>query len=159
MPTLPQLLEEDIRFLDDSLRDLLARTDATTALIIDQGGFLLASRGDDQQFDLTTIAALASGAYLANQTIANLVHETNFNSVYQEGEKSSMFVLSVDEHCLLVIIFKAQVSVGLIKYYAAPAAEQIAAQMRVAQARDPAAGLDLSELNLANTGALFKRKD
>ena len=31
--------------------------------------------------------ALASGAFLANQTIANLVHETNFNSVYQQGEK------------------------------------------------------------------------
>jgi predicted regulator of Ras-like GTPase activity (Roadblock/LC7/MglB family) len=158
MATLPQLLEEDIQRLDDALRELLEKSDATTALIIDQGGFLIASQGDARQFDLTTIAALASGAYMANQTIANLVHETNFNSVYQQGEKFSMFVICIDENCMLVVIFKAQVSVGVIKYFAMPAAEQIAAQLRVAQERDPGGGLDLSVLNLADTSDLFKRK-
>jgi predicted regulator of Ras-like GTPase activity (Roadblock/LC7/MglB family) len=158
MATLPQLIEEDISRLEDALRHLLERSEATTALIIDQGGFLITSAGDLRQFDLTTIAALASGAYLANQTIANLVHETNFNSVYQQGEKFSMFVLCVDEHCLLVVIFKAQVSVGAVKYFAIPAADQIAGQLRRAQQRDPGAGLDLSELNLADTSDLFKKK-
>ena len=158
MATLPQLIEEDIEHLDDALRDLLEKSDATTALIIDKGGFLIASQGDLRQFDTTTIAALASGAFMANQTIANLVHETSFNSVYQQGEKYSMFVVCVDENCLLVVIFKAQVSVGVVKYYAVPASEQIAEQMVRAQERDPGAGLDLSELNLADTSGLFKRK-
>jgi len=156
--TLPQLIEEDIQRLDDVLLDLLQKSDATTALVIDKGGFLIGSQGDTRQFDLTTIAALASGAFMANQTIANLVHETNFNSVYQQGEKYSMFALCVDEHCLLVIIFKAQVSVGMIKYFAGPAAEQIAAQLCVAQEREPGIGLDLSELNLADPSEVFKRK-
>src|ERR1041384_524196 len=150
MATLPQLIEEDVQQLEESLRELLEKTDATTALIMDKGGFLIAHQGDDRRFDLTTIAALASGAYLANQTIANLVHETNFNSVYQQGEKFSMFALSVDEQCMLVVIFKAQVSVGVVKYFAVPAAEQIAVQMRAAQERDPEGGLDLSVLNLAD---------
>src|SRR5215468_10078857 len=116
MPTLPQLIEEDVQRLDEILRELLAQTDGTTALVIDKGGFLICNCGDSRQFDLTTIAALASGAYMANQTIANLVHETNFNSVYQQGEKFSMFVICVDECCLLSVIFKAQVSVGAVKY-------------------------------------------
>ena len=34
---------------------------------------------------------------MANQTIANLIHETNFDSVYQQGQKYSMFVITVDE--------------------------------------------------------------
>lgn len=158
MGTLPQLLEEDIQRLEAALRELLEKSEATTALIIDQGGFLISSYGDCRQFDLTTIAALASGAFLANQTIANLVHETNFNSVYQQGERFSMFVLCVDEHCLLVVIFKAHVSVGVVKYFALPAGERIAAQMRFAHERDPDSGLDLSVLNLADTTELFKRK-
>src|SRR5258708_34383922 len=141
MATLPQLIEEDVQRLDDVLQELLEKTDATTALIIDKGGFLISSYGDARQFDLTTIAALASGAYLANQTIANLVHETNFNSVYQQGERFSMFVLCVDEHCLLAVIFKAHVSVGGVKYFALPAAESIAEQMRSAQEREPGGGL------------------
>jgi len=158
MATLPQLIEEDIERLDEVLGGLLEKSDATTAVVIDKGGFLISSKGDARQFDLTTIAALASGAYLANQTIANLVHETNFNSVYQQGEKFSMFALSVDEQCLLLVIFKAQVSVGVVKYFAVPAAEQIADQMRVAQQRDPEGGLDLSVLNLADTTDVFKQK-
>ncbi len=158
MGTLPQLIEEDIQRLEEVLREFLERSDATTALIIDQGGFLISSQGDARQFDLTTIAALASGAYLANQTIANLVHETNFNSVYQQGERHSMFAVSVDEYCMLVVIFKAQVSVGAVKYFALPAAEQIAGQMQLARDRDPAGGLDLSVLNLADASQVFKRK-
>ena len=112
MASLPQLIEEDIRQLDRILQELLANSEAATALIIDKGGFLITYTGESEQFDLTTIAALASGAYLANQTIANLVHEENFDSVYQQGEKFSMFVLNVDEYCLLVLIFPAFVSVG-----------------------------------------------
>jgi predicted regulator of Ras-like GTPase activity (Roadblock/LC7/MglB family) len=158
MGTLPQLIEEDIQCLDEALRELLDRSEATTAMVIDKGGFLISSYGDDRQFDLTTIAALASGAYLANQTIANLVHEPNFNSVYQQGERYSMFVLCIDEYCLLSVIFKAHVSVGVVKYFALPTGERIAAQMVRAQERDPGNGLDLSVLNLADTAELFKRK-
>ncbi len=158
MATLPQLIEDDTQRLDEVLRELLAQTDATTALIIDKGGFLIASQGDTRQFDLTTIAALASGAYMANQTIANLVHETNFNCVYQQGENFSMFIVCVDEYCLLAVIFKAQVGVGMVKYYAVPASEHIATQMKAARERDPGAGLDLSMLNLADPSDVFKRK-
>jgi predicted regulator of Ras-like GTPase activity (Roadblock/LC7/MglB family) len=158
MSTLPQLIEEDVQRLDDVLRELLAQTDATTALVIDKGGFLISSCGDSRQFDLTTIAALASGAYMANQTIANLVHETNFNSVYQQGEKHSMFVLSVDDYCMLVVIFRSQVSVGVIKYFSAPAAVGVAEQLQAAQQRDPSGGLDLSVLNVADTSDFFKRQ-
>ena len=156
--TLPQLIEEDVQCLETCLQELLEKSDSSTALIIDLGGFLISSQGDAKRFDLTTIAALASGAYMANQTIANLIHETDFNSVYQQGEKYSMFAVRVDEQCLLVVIFKAQVSVGLVKYYAAFTVERIAAQMRVAHDRNPEGGLDLSELNLADTSDVFKRK-
>jgi predicted regulator of Ras-like GTPase activity (Roadblock/LC7/MglB family) len=158
MATLPQVLEEDIQQLDDALRDLLKQSDGTTALVIDKGGFLIAQQGDTRQFELTTIAALASGAYLANQTIANLVHEDNFNSVYQHGEKFSIFTVAVDEHCLLVVIFEATVSVGAVKYFATPAAQKIARQLLIARERDPGQGLDLSMLNLADPSEIFKRK-
>ena len=70
---------------------------------------------------------------MANQTIANLVHEENFNSVYQQGEKYSMFVLNVDEYCLLVLIFRAAVSVGAVKYFAMGTSVKIAHQLKKAQ--------------------------
>jgi predicted regulator of Ras-like GTPase activity (Roadblock/LC7/MglB family) len=158
MATLPQLLEDDIQQLDEALSELLKQSDATTALVIDQGGFLITHYGDARKFDLTTIAALASGAYMANQTIANLVHETNFNSVYQHGEKFSMFTLAVNDQCLLVVIFQATVSVGAVKYFATPAADKIRKQLKISHERDPSQALDLSVLNLADPSEVFKRK-
>ena len=158
MATLPQLIEEDIQQLDRILQDLITHCEATTAAIIDKGGFLITHRGESESFDLTTIAALASGAYLANQTIANLVHEDNFDSVYQQGEKFSMFVLNVDEHVLLTLIFRAAISVGAVKYFALAASPKIARQLQAAQERDPEGGLDLSVLNLADTTKVFRRK-
>jgi Roadblock/LC7 domain. len=158
MATLPQLLEEDIQLLDDTLRELLKQTEATTAMVIDKGGFLITHQGDSRQFDLTTVAALASGAYMANQTIANLVHESNFNNVYQQGETFSMFVMCMDEYSLLMVIFKAQLSVGAVKYFATPAVEKMGKQMKLAHEREPGGGLDLSVLNVADTSGFFKRK-
>jgi predicted regulator of Ras-like GTPase activity (Roadblock/LC7/MglB family) len=156
--TLPPLIEADIRGMDDALGEFLRETDATTALVIDKGGFLITHKGDARGFDLTTIAALASGAYMANETIANLVHETHFSSVYQQGENFSMFANCIDEHCLLVIIFGSRLSVGAVKYFAAPAAEKIAEQLRAAQERDPDSGFDLSALNVADTESLFRKR-
>ncbi|MCX6896934.1 MAG: roadblock/LC7 domain-containing protein, partial [Verrucomicrobia bacterium] len=92
MPTLPQLIEADMQRLDAVLGELLRASEATAALLIDKGGFLLAQSGATAQFDPVTIAALSSGAFLANQSIANLVHEQNFNSVYQQGEKFSLLI-------------------------------------------------------------------
>lgn len=161
MATLPQLIEEDIQRFGVILQTLLDHTEAAAALVIDKGGFLithLASKDQEEQFDLTTIAALASGAYLANQTIANLVHETNFNSVYQQGEKYSIYATCAGEECLLVVIFEADHSVGVVKYFSEPAREKIAAQLKAAQERDPGAGLDLSVLNIADTSGVFKKK-
>jgi predicted regulator of Ras-like GTPase activity (Roadblock/LC7/MglB family) len=158
MITLPQLIDKDIRWIDRELHRLLKQTEATSALIIDQGGFLITNAGEEKEFDLTTIAALASGAYLANATIANLVREENFDCVYQQGQRFSMLVVSVGEFCLLVIIFKAEVGVGVVKYYAAAAVKRILHQMQVAQARAPGEGVDLSVLNVADPRDMFKRQ-
>lgn len=158
MVTLPQLLEADIHKLDAALRDLLKLCDATTALLTDQAGFLVTHQGDDQQFDLTTVAALASGAYMANQSIANLIHEDHFSSTYQQGERHSLFVTGVDEQCLLLVIFPAQNSVGAVKYYASGICRRLAAQLKLARQRDPGAGVDLATLNLADSESVFRRK-
>ena len=159
MATLPQLLEDDIRRLDDLLGGFVAQTDAIAALVIDKGGFLLAHHGDAENLDFTTIGALASGAFMANQTIAGLVNEKNFDSIYQQGEKFSMFVVNVDEHCMLAVIFQSRSGVGVVKFYAGAAVRKIARQLALAQERSPQAGLDLSALNATNPQDFFRKKE
>jgi len=159
MGTLPQLIEEDIVQLDAALRDLLVKSEAATALIADKGGFLITSQGNKDDFDLTSIAALASGAFMASQSIAGMVQETGFNNTFQQGQNYSIYIQDVDEHCLLLVLFPAGVGVGAVKYFAGTAAHGIARQMQTAQERDPSAGLDLSVLNVADASGFFKRRD
>lgn len=157
MSTLPQLIEEDILHLNEVLKDFLSQTDATTALVIDKGGFLITHQGKSADFDLTTIGALASGAFMANQTIAGLVNEPNFSSIHQQGENFSLFCCNVDEQVMLVIIFRCHV--GVVKYFITPAIKKIATQLEAARRRSPDQGIDLSVLNVANTQDVFRKKE
>ena len=155
---LPQLIEEDIREIDGALGDLLTKSEAISALVLDKGGFLITQCGDTRRFDTTTLGALAAAMYAATQGIASLVGEIDFSSVYQQGENISLLVNNVDEHCLLLVVFRAQISVGAVKYYALGTIAQLAQQLRAAQARAPGEGYDLSVLNIADTADLFRKK-
>jgi predicted regulator of Ras-like GTPase activity (Roadblock/LC7/MglB family) len=158
MATLPQLNVEDVRALDETLREFLAQTDATVALLVDKGGFLITHQGAAGELDLTTLGALASGAFLASQTIAGLVQETDFNHTVLQGARSSLCTLNVDEHCLLVVVFPSQTGIGVVKYYSAGALARLARLLAAARARDPEGGVDLSEMNLANPEDFFRKK-
>ncbi len=158
MPTLPQLIEEDIRELDRALQDLLQKCEGSAALLIDKGGFLITQVGGARQLDTTTLAALSAASFAATETIATLVNEPNFTTVYQQGESHSLLVLNVDEYCLLTVVFKAEISVGAVKYFAVSTAKQIAKQLKKAHRRAPGAGWDLSELNMADATPLFRKK-
>jgi predicted regulator of Ras-like GTPase activity (Roadblock/LC7/MglB family) len=158
MATLPQLNEDDIRKLDETLQEFLAQTEATVALIIDKGGFIITHHGAPGELDLTTLGALASGAFMASQTIAGLVNASNFNHTALEGEQASLFTVNVDTHCLLLVVFPSKVGIGVVKYYSTGAINRLAKQLAEARARNPGNGFDLSEINVADPQEFFRRK-
>jgi predicted regulator of Ras-like GTPase activity (Roadblock/LC7/MglB family) len=158
MPTFPQLIEEDIGEINNALLDLLAKSDASIAFLIDKGGFVITQCGRVGDLDITTLAALSAASFAATESIASLVQERNFSSVYQQGENFSLLVVNVDEQSLLTVIFKATLSVGAVKYYSTDTIKVVAAQLRKAHQRTPDHGLDLSMLNLADPSPLFRRK-
>lgn len=158
MHTLPQLIEEDVTLLDGALEALLSKTDASTAVITDKAGFCLVQRGDVDRFDVTSLAALASGSFEATQAIARIIDEPNFSCVYQQGERYSMLVSNIDEQTVLIVIFPVTVSVGLVRYYAAETLRACAEQFEKARHRAPGAGIDLAMLNVADTADIFKKR-
>ncbi|MGZ5544860.1 MAG: roadblock/LC7 domain-containing protein [Limisphaerales bacterium] len=158
MHTLPQLLEEDVNALDGALSELLARSDAATAIITDKAGFCLVEKGDTENFDVTSVAALASGSFEATQAIARIINE-NFSCVYQQGEKYSMLVNNIDEQTVLIVIFPNNVSVGLVKFYATDTLRACADQFERARTRAPGEGIDLAMLNIADTAGIFKKRE
>lgn len=157
MAQFPSLNQTDIDAIDAALRSLLEKSEAHLALLVEKAGYLIHQCGQPHALDTTTFATLGSNAYNAVQFMASLVNENNFSSMYQQGEKFSTLMVNVDENALVVIIFPTHLTVGSMKYYAAPVAKQVADQIRAASERDDVIGLDLSDLDAKNVGALFQK--
>ena len=154
---LPQLIAEDMRELDRLLGELVSRSEASAALIIDKAGFLIAQTGDFSEFDSTTLAALAAGTYAATQGMASVISEPNFTCVYQQGENLSLLVRNVDLETLVVVVFKANVSVGAVKYFSNACVPQLAKQFATASQRDPDGKLDLAMMNMEDSSGFFRK--
>lgn len=158
MATLPQLIADDVHRLDGTLQEFLDRTDAMVALVVDKGGFIITHQGAAGELDLTTLGALVSGAFMASQSIAGLVNAKDFNHTALEGEEASVLTMTIDEQCLLVVVFPSKVGIGVVKYYSAGVVKGLAVILAEARERDPAGGLDLSEMNLADPQEFFRKK-
>jgi predicted regulator of Ras-like GTPase activity (Roadblock/LC7/MglB family) len=158
MSQFPSLNREDIDHIDAVLRDLLKKSEANIALLVEKAGYLIHQCGNPEQLDTTTFATLGSNAYNAVQFMASLVNESNFTSMYQQGENYSTLMLNIDENSLLVIVFPTHLTIGSMKYYAGPAVKTIADRIQVSSQRGDT-GLDLSDLNPIDVQSLFQKKD
>jgi predicted regulator of Ras-like GTPase activity (Roadblock/LC7/MglB family) len=159
MSQFPQLNQEDIDVVHGVMQDLLKKSEAHVALLVEKAGYLIHQCGKPDEIDTTTFATLGSNAYNAVQFMAQLVNESNFTSMYQQGEHFSTLMVNVDENSLLVIVFPTHLTVGSMKYYASPAARSIADRILVASDRAPGQGLDLSDLDPADVQSLFHKKE
>ena len=158
MANFPQLNEDDFQQFTDLLTDLLNRSEASAALLVEKAGHLLHQAGQSEQFNAEVMATLASNSFNAVQFMAGLLGEQNFPGLYQQGENFSTLMLNVDEHCILVIIFRAQVGVGAVKHFASNTIKSLAVQIQTAQQRTPGVGFDLTDLDVTDASEMFKKK-
>lgn len=155
MGAFPALNQEDIDTVDKTLRELLQKSEANVALLVEKAGYLIHQCGNPEHLDTTTFATLGSNAYNAVQFMASLVNESNFTSMYQQGENFSTLMVNVDENSLLVIVFPTHLTVGSMKYYAGPAVRLINERIKVATARGDV--VDFSDVNASDVQALFHK--
>src|ERR1700709_1082239 len=137
MGQFPSLNQEDITQIQAVMTELLKKSEANVALLVEKAGYLIHQCGNPEELDTTTFATLGSNAYNAVQFMANLVNESNFTSMYQQGESYSTLMINVDENSLLVIVFPTSLTVGSMKYYAQPAVRALGAPIAEAAVRTP----------------------
>src|SRR4030095_15390728 len=155
MGQFPALNQADIAIVDGVLQEMLKKTEASVALLVEKAGYLIHQCGNQDAMDATTFATLGSNAYNAVQFMAQLVNENNFTSMYQQGEHFSTLMVNVDENSLLVIVFPTHLTVGSMKYYAGPAVRLIHDRIKVATVRGD--GVDFSDVDDRDVQALFQK--
>ena len=159
MDQFPQIIDEDFNIFDTALKELLEKSGATTALIVEKAGYLIVERGEEAPFNTAELATLASNAFNATQFMAERMDEPNFSSMFQQGDKQSVLWMNIETNSLIVVVFPSIVSVGAVKLYAIEAAKVIGEQIRKAMLRDNTGGLDLATLDPDSADDIFKRKE
>jgi predicted regulator of Ras-like GTPase activity (Roadblock/LC7/MglB family) len=126
MNGIPVLTIEDVATLDAALAEFLKKSEADLTVVIDRGGNVISQFGDRDVMDVTIIAALAAGSFAATRELARRIGEVEFNALYHQGNGSHMFMNSVDEDTIMITVFGTRTTVGLVRFYSAGAAQNVA---------------------------------
>ena len=131
MDAIPILTIEDVANMDAVLQDYLQKSESDLAVIIDKGGNVISQCGDHEVMDVTIIAALAAGSFAATKELARRIGEVEFNALFHQGNGSHIFMNSVDDDTIMITVFGTkETTVGLVRFYATGACQNLAALMR-----------------------------
>ncbi|HEY9514740.1 MAG TPA: roadblock/LC7 domain-containing protein [Gemmatimonadaceae bacterium] len=108
-----------------SLQQFLHDSNARSALIVDRSGQLVASVGDPPRFDPTAFATLTAADFSANDQLARLIGETEFSSLFHQGEQESMYLVDIVRRVILVVLFDDRTTLGLVRLKVKPTVEEL----------------------------------
>lgn len=107
--------EEDFTALTQVLQRFLFDSNARCALLVDRSGQLVTFAGDRPTFDVTAFATLTAADFSANDQLARLIGESDFNTLFHQGEKESMLLADVARRVILVALFDNRTTLGLVR--------------------------------------------
>src|SRR5512146_3370126 len=117
--------ESDYRQIQHYLQGFLRDSNARCALLVDRTGQLVATVGEPPEFDPTAFATLTAADFSANDQLARLIGETEFNSLFHQGEQESMYLVDIARRVILVILFDNRTTLGLVRLKVKPTAEEL----------------------------------
>jgi len=97
------------------LQRFLHETSSRCALIVDRSGQLVTTAGEQPTFDPTAFATLTAADFSANDQLARLVGESDFSTLYHQGERESMLLADVGRKVILVVLFDTRTTLGLVR--------------------------------------------
>ena len=100
-------------------------TSASHTILLDKSGQLIASHGQSGQRDLTALGALMAGAFSSSRQVAEILGESDFRSILQQGAQESILSNLIGEQWLLVVVFDKQTHVGLVRVLARKACDEL----------------------------------
>ncbi len=127
--------EDDFGAITGSLRRFLDDTSSMCAMIVDRSGQLVTTVGGAPGLDATTFATLTAADFGANDQLARILGETEFSTLFHQGERESVFVADIARRLILVVIFDSRTSVGLVKLKLKPEVEELTALLDNAMSR------------------------
>jgi predicted regulator of Ras-like GTPase activity (Roadblock/LC7/MglB family) len=109
------LSEPDFHRIEKILQAFLYDSNARCTLLVDRTGQLVTTAGEKPEFDSVAFASLAAADFSANDQLATMIGETEFSSLFHQGEKESMYLADVARRVILVVLFDNRTTLGMIR--------------------------------------------
>jgi predicted regulator of Ras-like GTPase activity (Roadblock/LC7/MglB family) len=136
MNGIPALTIEDVAALDAILAEFMHKAEGDLTIVIDRGGNVISQFGDREAVDVTIMAALAAGSFAATRELARRIGEVEFNALFHQGNGSHIFMNSIDDETIMIAVFGKRTTVGLVRFYAAQAAQNLAALLKTLRGKE-----------------------
>lgn len=134
------MYDEDYRLIAGICDRLTRDANAKVVFLVDKNGQLIASSGQAQHLDTTSLASLTAGNVAAMGGLAKLIGEKEFPSQFHEGEKESLHMSIVGGRVVLVVVFDAKSSLGLVRLRVKKAGEELARAFEALSRKQAAPG-------------------
>ena len=123
----PQMVmyDEEFKQINVVIEKLLRESNSRVIFLVDKNGQLISGVGDVEQFDTTSLASLTAGNIAATGGLAKLIGEKEFSILFHEGEKDNLHISIVGGRVILVVLFDAKSSLGLVRLRVKKASEEL----------------------------------
>ena len=120
------LFEEEFSRLIAVCNGLNESASAKAVFLVHKNGQLLASSGETDDLDMTSLASLTAGNMAATDGLAQILGEKGFGIQFHEGEHENVHISVVDTRLILVVLFDQRSSLGLVRLRVKQATAQLA---------------------------------
>jgi predicted regulator of Ras-like GTPase activity (Roadblock/LC7/MglB family) len=119
------MYEEEFNQIQTLCDRLVRESNSRTVFIVDKNGQLISASGEVENVDTTSLASLTAGNVAATGGMAKLLREDEFATQFHEGVKANVHIQLVGNRVILVVIFDARSSLGLVRLRVKKASEEL----------------------------------
>ena len=109
------MYEEELHQITSICAALNRDSNAKTVLVIDKNGQAIATSGEVDHLDITSLSSLIAGNIAAAGGIASLLSEKEFAGQFHEGERTKVVYTVVGGRVVMVVLFDERSSLGLVR--------------------------------------------
>lgn len=144
------LSEEIYNQVNKILEALATKTRAELVVFCDTNGYPVSHVGDKPNVDLWAISSLAANNFSATAEMAAMVGEKeSFKFLFHEGEKNNIYLSAVQYDFILMLIFEADVAIGMVRIFTNKAIDALNQLLETAR-REEQTSKDFVDLEFKN---------
>ncbi|OGC01866.1 hypothetical protein A2V82_02575 [candidate division KSB1 bacterium RBG_16_48_16] len=108
--------ESSFNKIAQSLQALKKRSNAALCIFADANGYAVSFSGEAKEIDISSLSALAAGDFAATSEMARIISgEDKFRYLYHEGKEKNVYLCSVGDDYLIIVVFDKSVALGIVR--------------------------------------------